>query len=59
MQYRVISPINAGYKSFAPGELIDLMDADAAPLLKLAAIELARLPYQQPSELKFNINLDK
>lgn len=59
MQYKVITPIHAGYKLFKIGELIDLTDADAAPLLKVAAIELDRLPYQQSSSLNFNINLDK
>ena len=59
MQYKVISRIGAGGKNFEPGELIDLTDTDAEPLLKCAAIELARLPYQQASELNFKINLDK
>jgi hypothetical protein len=59
MQYKIISPVNSNNRRFEPGELIDLTDRDAAPLLHVGAIEEARLPYQQPATLNFNINLDK
>lgn len=58
MQYKVITPI-LGERRFEVGELIDLRDNDAAPLLRVGAIEQARLPYQQPSNLNFNIDLDR
>lgn len=59
MQYKIIRPVQTGSRRFEPGELIDLTDHEAAPLLHIGAIVLARLSYQQAPNLNFSINLDK
>lgn len=45
MQYRTLSPIAHDGQKFFAGELIDLTDAQATPLLKSKFVEPAHKPF--------------
>ncbi len=56
MRYNVKSPISHGnhqsdQRRYEPGEIIELSEADATPLLKVGAIEL-----HQPKTIELVIN---
>ncbi len=45
MQYKITSPVHRDGEMLKIGSLIDLKEAEAAPLLALGAIEEARRPF--------------
>lgn len=48
MQYKVISPIKSDGHTYKPGDMLDLTEHEAAPLLQGGAIE--------PMDKTFNAN---
>jgi hypothetical protein len=47
MQYRVLEPIKHNALRLGASEIIDLTDAEAAPLLEVGAVEPVDLPYSK------------
>lgn len=45
MQYRALGPIKNNGRRFAAGEILDLTEADAAPLLEIQAVEPVHKPF--------------